>query len=121
MPVLSLMFSGGNQDEKSIAAQAVCPGLQQNIHSFYHLTDRLFQGKNRWIELKNAHDFPFVGQKGGFERIDPDMLFGCSKGVCAAAKASAGGVIEFMTWVCHRAFGGDETVSVRLRSAADAA
>mgnify|MGYP000382210543 CR=1 FL=1 len=59
--------------------------------------DRLFQGKHRWIELKNAHDFPFVGQKGGFERIDPDMLFGCSKGVCAAAKASAGGVIEFMT------------------------
>lgn len=65
--------------------------------AFYHLTDRLFQGKHRWIELKNDHDFPFVGQKGGFERIDPDMLFGCSKGVCAAAKASAGGVIEFMT------------------------
>lgn len=72
-------------------------GYSRISTAFYHLTDRLFQGKHRWIELKNAHDFPFVGQKGGFERIDPDMLFGCSKGVCAAAKASAGGVIEFIT------------------------
>lgn len=44
-----------------------------------------------------------------------------AKGFDAAAKASAGGVIEFMTdGSVNRAFGGDETVSVRLRSAADA-
>ena len=75
-------------------------GYSRISTAFYHLTDRLFQEKHSWIDLKNEleyHDFPFAGEKGGFERIDPDMLFGCSKGVCAAAKASAGGVIEFMT------------------------
>ena len=75
-------------------------GYSRISTAFYHLADRLFQGKHRWIDLKNElayHDFPFAGEKGGFGRIDPDILSGCSKGVCAAAKASAGGVIEFMT------------------------
>lgn len=58
-------------------------GYSRISTAFYHLADRLFQEKHRWIEVKNEleyHDFPFVGQKGGFERIDPDMLLDAAKG-----------------------------------------
>ncbi len=29
-------------------------GYSRISTAFYHLADRLFQGKHRWIELKNA-------------------------------------------------------------------
>ena len=42
-------------------------GYSRISTAFYHLPIDFFR-KHRWIELKNTHDFPFVGQKGGFER-----------------------------------------------------
>lgn len=55
-------------------------GYSRISTAFYHLTDRLFQGKHRWIELKNTHDFPFVGQKVVLSVLTPICFLDAAKG-----------------------------------------
>ena len=92
------MFSGGNQDEITIAQVAVCPGLQQNIHSFYQLDWSIFSGKTQVDWTKNAHDFPtFVGQKVVLSESTPLICFPDAAKGLSCCKGNRRGVIEFMT------------------------